>query len=84
MSLGRGVEEAILHGLATTVLDHGGQTLFCSSISSSGSRNQPVLEFLTKNGFQSEDGSVYVLNVASGFVLPDHIEWSESSIQGKT
>ena len=71
--LGRGVEEATLHGLADLVQAAGGDRLSAPLIV--GPRNQPVSEFLTRSGFQSEEGSRFELDVATGFALPGHVEW---------
>lgn len=76
--LGRGVEGATLHGLAKLVRADGGQRLVAPLVI--GPRNQPVAEFLAQSGFRSEDGSLYLLDVASGFPLPEHVELSESSV----
>ena len=71
--LGRGVEEATLHGLANLVRADGGDRLIAPLIA--GPRNQPVSDFLTRSGFESEDASHFELDVASGFPLPGHVEW---------
>ncbi len=71
--LGRGVEEATLHGLAHLVQADGGDRLSAPLVV--GPRNQPVSDFLTRSGFQSEEDSRYELDVAAGFALPGHVEW---------
>ena len=71
--LGRGVEEATLHGLVNLVQADGGERLIAPLVV--GPRNQPVSTFLTLSGLESEDGACFVLDVASGFPLPSHVEW---------
>ncbi len=71
--LGRGVEEATLHGLANVVQANGGDRLVAPLVV--GPRNQPVSDFLTRSGFQSSEGSHFELDVASGSALPRHVEW---------
>lgn len=75
--LGRGVEEATLHGLANLVKADGGDKLVAPLVV--GPRNQPIVDFLNRNGFRSNDELTYFLDVASGLSLPKHIEWQEPS-----
>ncbi|MEK6257666.1 MAG: hypothetical protein AABP62_03515, partial [Planctomycetota bacterium] len=72
-----GVEEATLHGLANFVKADGGDKLVAPLVV--GPRNQPIVDFLNRNGFRSSDESTYALNVAAGLSLPKHIEWREPS-----
>ena len=76
-ALGRGVEEAALHGLANLVKADGGDKLVAPLVV--GPRNQPIVDFLNRNGFRSNDELTYSLDVASGLSLPKHIEWQEPS-----
>ncbi len=71
--LGRGVEEATLHGVANLVRAGGGDRLVAPLVV--GPRNQPVCDFLTRSGFESADGARFELDVAAGFALPGHVEW---------
>ena len=71
--LGRGVEEATLHGLANLIRADGGDRFVAPLVI--GPRNQPMSDFLTRSGFQFEEGSRFKLDVATGFPMPGHVEW---------
>ena len=74
--LGRGVEEATLHGLTTIILAEGGSRLAGPVVI--GPRNQPILEFLSKSGFETQGEQPQMLKVAACFPLPEHIDWNET------
>jgi FkbH-like protein len=74
--LGRGVEEAALHGLANLVKAGGGDKIVAPLVA--GPRNQPIVDFLNRNGFRSADESKYTVDVAFGLPLPGHIDWQET------
>lgn len=71
-ALGRGLEEAVLHDLLQTVSARHGSRLIAPYVS--GSRNQPVKDFLERYGFQSKDGYL-TADVSVQRPLPTHIAW---------
>lgn len=81
-ALGRGVEEAVLYGLREHIQSLGGRKLSAPVVV--GPRNQPVREFLARNGFaESTDGNFEHGNL-SDFCLPGHVAWTgpqEPSVQ---
>jgi len=74
--LGRGVEEATLHGLTSVIIAEGGTWLEAPVVI--GPRNQPILEFLSKSGFDTRGEQLHMLNVAACFPLPEHIDWNNA------
>lgn len=75
--LGRGVEEATLHGLTNIIAAEGGKQLEAPVVI--GPRNQPILEFLSKSGFETRGEQLHVLKVAASFPLPEHIDWNDAA-----
>ncbi|MFO1040829.1 MAG: HAD-IIIC family phosphatase [Planctomycetaceae bacterium] len=75
--LGRGVEEATLHGLTSIVVAEGGTRLEAPVVI--GPRNQPILEFLSRSGFVAQEEQLHVLAVETSFPLPAHIDWNDAA-----
>ncbi|WP_437201537.1 HAD-IIIC family phosphatase [Planctomicrobium sp. SH664] len=71
--LGRGVEEATLHGISAVVRSAGGGELVAPFVA--GPRNQPLAEFLQRTGFQSNEGQTFLLPLSDPLPLPGHIQW---------
>ena len=77
-ALGRGVEEATLHGLAEVVKNRGGRRLQARYVP--GPRNQPVKEFLLRTGFQELASDLLEATSIEIFPLPDHVTWAASAV----
>jgi len=72
-ALGRGIEDAVLHGLLNFVAADGGQRLIIPTIE--GPRNQPCLEFLKRAIPTQRAGGEFELDAIAGHALPEHIAW---------
>jgi FkbH-like protein len=72
-ALGRGVEEATLHGLASAATTHGGRWLIAPFVT--GPRNQPALAFLQRSGWSEQPGSLFTLDATQPIPLPSHVTW---------
>ncbi len=72
-ALGRGIEEAVWHGLCSTIVAQGGSRLIAPAIV--GPRNQPCLDFLRRTGLTERDTGVFELDAVASHALPPHIEW---------
>ena len=70
-ALGRGVEDAFLHGIAVTAAEHGGSTLLAPY--QAGPRNGQVREFLARTGFDEGDAGLWRLTITTPPPLPKHV-----------
>jgi len=73
-ALGRGVEDATLHGLLQLVRSLDGQRLGAEFIS--GPRNQPIRDFLLRTEFGETKTGRYEISADGGDLLPVHINWT--------
>jgi FkbH-like protein len=71
-ALGRGVEDALLYGLAQKVIECGKGLMLAEYVS--GPRNEPVKKFLLKSGFIERKGGSFELNLANPVPLPEHVD----------
>lgn len=72
-ALGRGVEEATLHGLVQAVSARGGRVLTAPFVS--GPRNQPARTFLQRTGWTEQPGGLFMLDTTRPVPLPAHVNW---------
>jgi FkbH-like protein len=72
-ALGRGVEDATLFGILELVKSWGGRQLDAELVV--GSRNQPVVDFLTRRGFAQMDTGRFSLAADATVTRPGHIQW---------
>ena len=70
-ALGRGVEDAFLHGIALTAAERGGSTLLAPY--RAGPRNGQVRDFLARSGFDEVDAGVWRLSIAEPPPPPKHV-----------
>jgi predicted enzyme involved in methoxymalonyl-ACP biosynthesis len=70
-ALGRGVEEAFLHGIAQKARLAGTKYLRGEFVA--GARNQPMQNFLQKNGFTRGKDGIYELAVQHAPAAPAHL-----------
>ena len=77
-ALGRGIEDAVLHGLTNVVASGGGQRLIIPTVE--GPRNQPCLDFLKRAVTSLRAVGEFELDVTAGHPLPEHIDWTEPSL----
>jgi FkbH-like protein len=70
-ALGRGVEEAFLHGIAQKARLAG--TKFLRGEFVAGARNQPMQNFLQKTGFTRGKDGIYELDVQHAPAAPAHL-----------
>lgn len=73
-ALGRGIEDAVLHGLTNVVASGGGQRLIIPTVD--GPRNQPCLDFLKRAVPTLRTAGEFELDAVVGRSLPEHIEWN--------
>jgi len=76
-ALGRGVEEAMLHGMLNHAKSRSCRALEAELIS--GPRNQPVAEFLQRSGFEQIDCKRFVRSSETSVMIPSHIKWTGPS-----
>jgi FkbH-like protein len=79
--LGRGVEDAVLHGLCLEVGATGGTRLRAPFVT--GPRNQPCRDFCDRAGFTERTPGEYEIDVVQGYTLPDHIEWLRPTLKSQ-
>jgi FkbH-like protein len=72
-ALGRGIEEAVLYGVRMAIEPAGATRLLAPFVE--GPRNQPVLEFLIRAGFQEGSGGVFEYHALDNVKLPAHVVW---------
>lgn len=73
-ALGRGIEEAVLHGLGSVVFAEGGQRLVVPCVE--GPRNQPCRDFLQRTATRTQRGDEFAFEQLVQLALPAHIEWT--------
>lgn len=73
-ALGRGVEDAVLHGMIAATRHSRGNILAAEMVL--GPRNQPVADFLKRSGFLLVGLDRYSLSIENLCVLPKHIHWT--------
>ena len=71
-ALGRGVEEAFLHGLAKKASAIGAKRLRAHYVK--GPRNQPIESFLIKHGFNGSNGGTHEVEVTRAPAAPGHLK----------
>jgi predicted enzyme involved in methoxymalonyl-ACP biosynthesis len=71
-ALGRGVEEAFLHGLVEQARSAGAKRLCAPFVA--GPRNQPMKDFLMKHGFRAVAGGDYELKLSGAPAAPEHLD----------
>lgn len=77
-ALGRGIEDAVLHGLAAAVTTDGGRQLLIPCIE--GPRNQPCRDFLARTMSRSETNGEYECSDLAALTRPAHIDWHGPTI----
>jgi FkbH-like protein len=75
-ALGRGVEDAFLHGIAAAASRRGAARLTADFVA--GPRNQLAREFLLRKGFVETGSSRWELSLAQLPELPLHVEFRQS------
>jgi FkbH-like protein len=80
-ALGRGIEDAFLHGAAATASERGARSLLATYVE--GPRNQQVKAFLERSGFRPKQQLDWECSVAQLPPLPSHVrlEVLGSSVQ---
>jgi FkbH-like protein len=76
-ALGRGVEDAFLHGIAAAAAAKGATTL--AAAYASGARNGQVTDFLARSGFQEAEPGLWRLSLLELPPLPKHVEFHASN-----
>ncbi len=77
-ALGRGIEDAVLHGLASAVSADGGRRLLIPCVE--GPRNQPCRDFLARSMNRSETTGEYECSDLAALTRPAHIDWHGPTI----
>lgn len=72
-ALGRGIEEAVLHGLGSVVAAESGLRLVAPCVE--GPRNQPCRDFLQRTATGERSPGEFVFERLAQLMLPEHIEW---------
>jgi predicted enzyme involved in methoxymalonyl-ACP biosynthesis len=72
-ALGRGVEDAFLHGIATVAAERGAVYLQAQYVE--GPRNAQVKAFLARNGFQEETPNNWMRALLDVPTLPSHVRF---------
>lgn len=76
-ALGRGIEDAVLHGLASVVTSENGSRLLIPCVD--GPRNQPCRDFLMRTTTRTESASDFECSDFAALELPPHINWQGPS-----
>jgi FkbH-like protein len=71
-ALGRGVEEAFLYGLLAQARSNGAKVMRAPFVD--GPRNQPMKDFLARNGFKANGGLGYELELPEHSTAPRHLK----------
>ncbi len=71
--LGRGVEDAFLHAIASAAAAQGASRLVAPFVE--GPRNHLVKDFLVRSGFRENQPNTWVLPLAEAPDLPKHVRW---------
>ena len=71
-ALGRGIEEAFLHGIAQKASSAGTKHLRGEFVR--GARNQPMQTFLQRNGFTRVEDGIYELDLQRAPAAPAHLQ----------
>ena len=74
-ALGRGVEDAFLHGLAQVAAWQGADTLVAPFVD--GPRNGMIKDFLVRSGFNETESNLWTLSIAQLPPLPDHVDFRD-------
>jgi FkbH-like protein len=74
--LGRGVEDAFLHAVASAAAVQGATQLVAPFVE--GARNHLVKDFLVRSGFRETQQNTWVLPLAKAPALPKHVRWTGS------
>ena len=77
-ALGRGIEDAVLHGLAAAVTADGGRQMLIPCIE--GPRNQPCRDFLARTMIRSVITGEYECSDLAALTRPAHIDWHGPTI----
>jgi FkbH-like protein len=75
-ALGRGIEDAFLHGIAATAAGNGASTLVAPFVR--GPRNELVRTFLARVGFDETEPDVWTLPIEPLPPLPGHVRFYDS------
>lgn len=71
-ALGRGVEEALLHGLSQKAIALGKGVLIAPYVV--GLRNEPAINFLLKHGFVEKPEGTFAKDLSHPVPLPEHLD----------
>ena len=74
-ALGRGVEDAFLHGLAQVAAGQGSDTIVAPFVQ--GPRNGMIKDFLVRSGFEEIESNLWTLSIAQLPPLPDHVDFRD-------
>ncbi len=77
-ALGRGVEDAFLHGVAAAAVRQGASKLFARYVE--GPRNNQVRAFLVRHRFNEVQSHVFVLPLDELPPLPPHVRFRERTV----